>query len=150
MGWHAFYDSPRVRCFKIGQKCVSPKIIPSFLWFDLLTEETYSIINAGFEDTMRSSIWAGRPLRALATPYIRNWELNRRDVIEKLQGQGLTVLDHELDRLAREGKLTDEIEDQSTQRNVHHVPFHIEILLTLLQANGVRCSDGKYAGSICA
>ncbi|KAJ5518213.1 Aldolase-type TIM barrel [Penicillium expansum] len=93
-----------------------------------------AIINAGFEDTMRSSIWTGRPLRALATPYIRNWELNRRDVIEKLQGQGLTVLDHELDRLAREGKLTDEIEDQSTQRN----------------ANGVRCSDGKYAGSICA
>ncbi|KAJ5823878.1 hypothetical protein N7447_006218 [Penicillium robsamsonii] len=75
-----------------------------------------AIIDAGFEDTMRSTIWTGRPLRALATPYIRDWELNRRDAIEKLQSQGLTVLDHELDKLAREGKLTDEIEDQSTQR----------------------------------
>lgn len=88
---------------------------------DLLTDGTCRIIDAGFEDTMRSTIWTGRPLRALATPYIRDWELNRRDAIEQLQNQGLTVLDYELDKLTREGKLTDEIEDQSTQRYFHNV-----------------------------
>lgn len=65
---------------------------------------------------MRSTLWTGRPLRALATPYIRNWELRRRAEIEELQGKGIIVLDHELDKLAAEGKLTEEIEDQTTQR----------------------------------
>lgn len=76
----------------------------------------YSIVDAGFDDTMRSTLWTGRPLRALATPYIRDWELNRRAEIERLQGEGQVVLDYELDRLEREGKLTEEIEDQTTQR----------------------------------
>ena len=76
----------------------------------------YSIVEAGFDDTMRSTLWTGRPLRALATPYIRDWELNRRAEIEKLQGEGKIVLDYELDRLDREGKLTEEIEDLTTQR----------------------------------
>ncbi|KAJ5668462.1 uncharacterized protein N7477_007032 [Penicillium maclennaniae] len=75
-----------------------------------------AIIDAGFQDTMRSTLWTGRPLRALATPYIRDWELNRRSEIEKLQNEGKIVLDYELDRLAKEGKLTDEIEDLTTQR----------------------------------
>ena len=74
------------------------------------------IIDAGFDSTMRSTLWTGRPLRALATSYIRDWEVNRRAETNELQGKGIIVLDHELDRLAKEGKLTDEIEDQSTQR----------------------------------
>lgn len=65
---------------------------------------------------MKSTLWTGRPLRALATPYIKDWELHRRAEINALQDQGIIVLDHELDRLAREGKLTDKIDDQSTQR----------------------------------
>ncbi|KAF9886171.1 hypothetical protein FE257_011996 [Aspergillus nanangensis] len=75
-----------------------------------------AIIDASFDSTMRSTLWTGRPLRALATPYIRNWELNRRAEIEALQRKGIIVLDHELDKLAAEGQLTDEIEDQVTQR----------------------------------
>ena len=65
---------------------------------------------------MRSTLWTGRPLRALATPYIRHWELHRRQEIEKLQEQGRIVLDYELERLDREGLLTEEIEEQTTQR----------------------------------
>lgn len=70
---------------------------------------------------MKSTLWTGRPLRALATPYIREWELNRRNEIEKLQGQGLIVLDYELDKLAKDGQLTEEIEDLTTQRYVMNV-----------------------------
>ena len=58
-------------------------------------------------------------MRALATPYIRHWELHRREEIEKLQNQGQIVLDYELDRLEKEGLLTEEIEDQTTQRYVY-------------------------------
>ncbi|KAJ5955012.1 hypothetical protein N7501_009291 [Penicillium viridicatum] len=65
---------------KLGKKA----IIPTSKCCGLLTDGTYRIIDAGFEDTMRSTIWTGRPLRALATPYIRHWDLNRRDVIGQL------------------------------------------------------------------
>ncbi|KAL4897844.1 2-nitropropane dioxygenase [Aspergillus ambiguus] len=75
-----------------------------------------AILDAGFDSTMRSTLWTGRPLRARATPYIRDWEHRRRAEIEELQGKGLIVLDYELDRLAAAGKLTEEVEDQTTQR----------------------------------
>ncbi|KAJ5406253.1 hypothetical protein N7465_007537 [Penicillium sp. CMV-2018d] len=85
---------------KLGKKA----IIPTSMCCGLLKAGTYRIIDAGFEGTMRGTIWTGRPLRALATPYIRHWELNRREVIGQLQNQGLAVLDYELDKLARQGK----------------------------------------------
>lgn len=52
----------------------------------------------------------------MATPYLIDWETNRRAEINDLQSKGIIVLDYELDRLEKEGKLTDEIIDQTTQR----------------------------------
>lgn len=74
------------------------------------------VINAGFDSTIKSTIWTGRPLRALGTPYVRSWEQDRKVEIAELQKKGIVVLEHELDKLAREGKLTEEIEDQSALR----------------------------------
>ena len=74
------------------------------------------IIQAGFDSTIKSTIWTGRPLRALATPYVRDWEHNRATEIAELQKKGIIVLEHELDKLARENKLTEEIEDQAALR----------------------------------
>lgn len=73
-------------------------------------------IDAGFDSVVKSTIWTGRPLRALATPYVRDWEQNRQAEIAELQGKGIVALDHELDKLSKEGKLTDEIEEQATLR----------------------------------
>ena len=75
-----------------------------------------SIIDAGFDSTIKSTIWSGRPLRALATPYVVDWETNRQAEIVDLQSKGKVVLEYELDRLAQEGKLTEEIEEQSILR----------------------------------
>lgn len=75
-----------------------------------------SIIEAGFDSTIRSTIWSGRPLRALATPYVKDWEKNRQVELNELQDQGKVVMEHELDKLANEGRLTDEIEEQSILR----------------------------------
>lgn len=44
------------------------------------------------------------------------WEKNRQDELQKLQAQGLLAIDYEMDKLGKEGKITDEIEDQSTCR----------------------------------
>ncbi|OAL24471.1 hypothetical protein AYO20_10629 [Fonsecaea nubica] len=72
-----------------------------------------AILAAGFDDTIKSTIWTGRPLRAIASPYVRNWETKRRDEIEELQSKGILVLNHELEKLEKTGGLTEEIEDQS-------------------------------------
>ena len=75
-----------------------------------------AIIDAGFDSTIKSTIWTGRPLRALKTEYVRKWEEERQVELKALQDQGILALEHELDRLAKENKLTEEIEDQSTVR----------------------------------
>ncbi|KAK5044472.1 hypothetical protein LTR84_010753 [Exophiala bonariae] len=75
-----------------------------------------SVIESGFDSTIRSTFWSGRPLRALATPYVLDWEKNRQPEFLELQSQGKVVMEHELDKLAHEGKLTEEIEEQSVLR----------------------------------
>ncbi|EXJ68870.1 oxidoreductase [Cladophialophora psammophila CBS 110553] len=80
-----------------------------------------AIIAADFDSTIKSTIWTGRPLRALATPYVRNWETNRRDEILDLQSKGIIALHHEMERLEKIGGITEEIEDQSTLRPMGQV-----------------------------
>jgi len=77
---------------------------------------TNSVIEAGFDSTIKSTVWSGRPLRALATPYVLDWENNRQPEILDLQSRGKVVMEYELDKLAQEGKLTEEIEEQSILR----------------------------------
>lgn len=72
-----------------------------------------AIIKGGFDATIKSTIWTGRPLRAIKSPYVEDWESNRRDEKEALQAKGILAYEHDMDRLAKENKLTDEIEDQS-------------------------------------
>ena len=72
-----------------------------------------AIIDGNFEATIKSTVWTGRPLRAIKSPYVEDWEVNRKGEIQELQAKGTLVIEHELDRLAKEGKLTEEIEDQS-------------------------------------
>lgn len=75
-----------------------------------------SIIEAGFDSAIKSVIWSGRPLRALSNPYVANWEQNRQAEIKELTDQGIVPLQHELDKLEAEGKLTDEVMDDATLR----------------------------------
>ncbi|KAL6246504.1 hypothetical protein RBB50_006741 [Rhinocladiella similis] len=77
-----------------------------------------AIISAGFDSTVKSTIWSGRPLRAFATPYVRDWETNRSEEIKKLLAQGIIPLQHEMDKLEKEneGGIPEDIEDQATLR----------------------------------
>ncbi|KAI1815329.1 2-nitropropane dioxygenase [Poronia punctata] len=75
-----------------------------------------SLIAATFEDVVKSTIWTGRPLRAYKTPWVADWEENRQAEIKELTSKGISPVEHELDRLEKEGKLTDEIMDQAELR----------------------------------
>lgn len=74
------------------------------------------MIAAGYDDWVKLTVWSGRPLRALRTPYLTDWELNRQAEIKDLTSRGIVPLVHELDKLHESGKLTDEIEDGAAMR----------------------------------
>merc|ERR1712176_750449 len=48
-----------------------------------------SVVNAGFTDTIRTTIYSGRPLRVIKTPYVLDWEGNRTKEKEELQNKGI-------------------------------------------------------------
>ncbi|KAF2276000.1 2-nitropropane dioxygenase [Westerdykella ornata] len=76
------------------------------------------VISAGYDSWIVSTIWSGRPLRALRNPYIEDWEKNRQQEIKELTSEGKVPLEWELDRLHREGRLTEEIMDQAALRPI--------------------------------
>jgi NAD(P)H-dependent flavin oxidoreductase YrpB (nitropropane dioxygenase family) len=75
-----------------------------------------SLAAADFDSTIRTVVFSGRPMRAFATPYVANWERNRQEEIRDLTSRGIIPIEHDLDRLHEEGKLTGEIEDQAAAR----------------------------------
>jgi hypothetical protein len=65
---------------------------------------------------VKLTIWSGRPLRALRNPYLDNWDKHRQAEIQELISKGIVPLEHELDKLYKEGTLSDEIQDQAALR----------------------------------
>lgn len=74
------------------------------------------VIAADYEAWVKLTVWSGRPLRALGNAYLRDWEENRQAEIRELTGKGVVPLEFELERLHREGTLTEEIEDAAAMR----------------------------------
>lgn len=79
-------------------------------------EQKREVIAAGYDSWIKSTIWSGRPLRALRNWYIDDWEKNRQAEINDLTSRGIVPLEYEMDRLHKEGKLTDEIQDAAALR----------------------------------
>jgi len=57
-----------------------------------------SIIDAGYHDTVRTTIFTGRPLRCRKTPYISDWENNRAQEIQDLTSRGIIPLDYDKEK----------------------------------------------------
>ncbi|KAF2820133.1 NPD-domain-containing protein [Ophiobolus disseminans] len=74
------------------------------------------VIKADYDSWIKSTIWSGRPLRALSNPYLRDWEQNRQAEIKELTSKGVVPLVYEIDRLHNENKLTEDIEDSADMR----------------------------------
>lgn len=75
-----------------------------------------AVIDAGYDSTIKSTIWTGRPLRAVTSDYIKSWETKRLGEKEELESKGILPYFHDLEKLEKEGKWTEEMEDQSTVR----------------------------------
>ncbi|KXT00080.1 hypothetical protein AC578_5797 [Pseudocercospora eumusae] len=57
-----------------------------------------AVVTAEFEDTVRTLVVSGRPLRARMNDYLKTWEIDRPDEIRKLCDQGIVPLAHDLDK----------------------------------------------------
>ncbi|KAI5866795.1 NPD-domain-containing protein [Durotheca rogersii] len=57
-----------------------------------------AVRTAGFDDTIRTLIFTGRPLRVRKNPYIENWENNRQAEIKELTAKGILPFEHDLEQ----------------------------------------------------
>lgn len=48
-----------------------------------------AVMNAGFDDTIRTIIYTGRTLRVIKTPFIMDWETNKQKEIAELTSKGI-------------------------------------------------------------
>mmetsp|Transcript_14078 Transcript_14078/g.35629 ORF Transcript_14078/g.35629 Transcript_14078/m.35629 type:complete len:358 (-) Transcript_14078:788-1861(-) len=63
-----------------------------------------AILKAGYNDTIRTIIYTGRPMRVLNNEYISNWEINRKQEIRALTAKGVLPVQHDLDEQKKAGK----------------------------------------------
>lgn len=79
-----------------------------------------SVRTAGFDDTIRTLIFTGRPLRVRKNPYIENWENERQAEIKKLTSKGILPYEHDLEKVmsesgSKEGGSDDDDDDALDQ-----------------------------------
>jgi len=72
-----------------------------------------AVRTAGFDDTIRTIIFTGRPLRVRNNSYISKWETERKDEIKKLTSSGKIPVEYDIERLDAEDKLDDETMDNA-------------------------------------
>ena len=77
-----------------------------------------AIIGAGYDSTIRTIIFTGRPLRVLSTPYILDWETNRKRQIQELTSKGVIPINFDLDESEKQAKEQEKnINDRAHQNN---------------------------------
>ncbi|KAL1996387.1 hypothetical protein VTN49DRAFT_152 [Thermomyces lanuginosus] len=68
-----------------------------------------AVRTAGFDDTVRTIIFTGRPLRVRNNPYIQNWEENRQQEIKELTSKGIIPVEHDMENLP------DDVDDETLE-----------------------------------
>jgi NAD(P)H-dependent flavin oxidoreductase YrpB (nitropropane dioxygenase family) len=72
-----------------------------------------AVRTAGFDDTIRTTIFTGRPLRVRNSPFIEHWETERRDEIVELTKKGVIPVEFEIQKLDDADQLDDETMDNA-------------------------------------
>lgn len=62
------------------------------------------VVGAGYDDTVRSIIFTGRPMRVLKSPYIMDWEDNKAQQIKELTSKGILPVFHDMEEREKLGK----------------------------------------------
>jgi len=60
-------------------------------------EHKKAIVKAGYDDTERTLVYSGRPLRVIKNYYMKQWETERKQEMEKLLEQGIVPYIHDKD-----------------------------------------------------
>lgn len=66
-----------------------------------------AVIACGYDDTLRTIIFTGRPLRVQKNPYILDWEENKKAQIKELTGKGVLPVYADMAALEKSGKDVD-------------------------------------------
>ena len=56
-----------------------------------------AVVSAAFEDTLRTLVVSGRPLRVRMNDYIRSWEVDRPEEVKKLCDSGVVPMQKDMD-----------------------------------------------------
>jgi len=56
------------------------------------------IIDASYEDTIKTLVYSGRPVRTLKTPYIMNWETERKAELKELTSKGVIPMVYDIEK----------------------------------------------------
>jgi len=64
-----------------------------------------AIIGADYQDTIRTIIYTGRPMRVLKTDYIMKWETDRQQEIRELTSKGIIPAVQDLEQKASKGEI---------------------------------------------
>ncbi|KAI5307300.1 hypothetical protein KEM56_000584 [Ascosphaera pollenicola] len=62
-------------------------------------EHQEAVQTAGFDDSVRTIIFTGRPLRVKNNAYIHNWEENKHAEIKELTSKGIIPVEHDLENI---------------------------------------------------
>ncbi|KZT52376.1 2-nitropropane dioxygenase [Calocera cornea HHB12733] len=57
-----------------------------------------AVTTAGYDDTIRTIIFSGRPLRVRKTKYAEDWETNRKEEIVQLTSKGIIPVEDDLEK----------------------------------------------------
>jgi len=58
-----------------------------------------AVRTAGFDDTVRTIIFTGRPMRVRRNAYIQNWQENRQQEMKELTSKGVIPVEHDFENL---------------------------------------------------
>lgn len=63
-----------------------------------------SVLTAGLNDTIRTIIYTGRPMRVRKTEYINDWHENKSQEIKDLTSKGILPVQHDVEQRAKAGE----------------------------------------------
>lgn len=84
-----------------------------------------ALLNAGYDDIIRTTVFSGRPMNVRKTGYLEDWEGKRRV---------------ELEGLLRDGKIPHEVEEEKDARMAHELGTKRVPCLLLCRANQLTTS----------
>ncbi len=84
-------------------------------------EHKESVKTAGFDDTIRTLIFTGRPLRVRKNPYIENWENERQAEIKELTAKGILPYEADLEKASKEGPSSDSGDGNASEEDIEDI-----------------------------